>query len=177
MKIARLIVCLSVISAVCAGVLAVINVVTMETISRIRERQTLDAAAAVMPPADGKIEVVQVSDGVFAGKDSAGKTVGYAVRGRDPSGYGGEIVLMVGFYTDFRISTYKKLVASETPGLGTNMSSPAFMKQFEGMDASKPLAVRKDGGRIDAITSATITSRAVCGAINDAKRKMEGMLK
>ena len=84
---------------------------------------------------------------------------------------------MVGFTPDFKISTYKKLIASETPGLGTNLSSPAFMKQFEGMDAAKPLAVKKDGGRIEAITSATITSRAVCGAINDAKKKMEGILK
>jgi len=84
---------------------------------------------------------------------------------------------MVGFTPDFRISTYKKLVATETPGLGTNLSSPAFMKQFAGMDATSPLSVKKDGGKIDAITSATITSRAVCGAINDAKKKMEGILK
>jgi electron transport complex protein RnfG len=51
------------------------------------------------------------------------------------------------------------------------------MKQFEGMDASKPISVKKDGGKIDAITYATITSRAVCGAINDAKKKMEGIQK
>lgn len=177
MKIIKLIVCLSVISAICAGVLAGINVVTKETIAQIREKQTLDAAADVMPSAVDKSKVEQVSDGVFRGKDASGKIAGYAVKGTDPSGYGGEIVLMVGFTPDFKISTYKKLIASETPGLGTNLSSPAFMKQFEGMDATKPLAVKKDGGRIDAITSATITSRAVCGAINDAKKKMEGILK
>jgi electron transport complex protein RnfG len=51
------------------------------------------------------------------------------------------------------------------------------MKQFEGMDASAPISVKKDGGKIEAITSATITSRAVCGAINDAKKKMEGIKK
>ena len=177
MKIFKLILSLSVISAVCAGVLAGINVVTKETIAEIRNRQTLEAAAEVMPAGVDKSTVRQVGDGIFAGRDASGKIAGYAVKGSDPSGYGGEIVLMVGFSPDFRISTYKKLVASETPGLGTNMSSPAFMKQFAGMDASSPIAVKKDGGRIEAITSATITSRAVCGAINDAKKKMEGMSK
>ena len=177
MKILKLIVCLSVISAICAGVLAGINVVTKDTIAEIRAKQTLDAAAAVMPSSVDKSTVEQVADGIFAGKDASGKIAGYAVKGSDPSGYGGEIVLMVGFTPDFKVCTYRKLVATETPGLGTNMTSPAFMKQFEGMDASVPLAVKKDGGKIEAITSATITSRAVCGAINDAKKKMEGMKK
>lgn len=179
MKIIKLIFSLSLISAICAGVLAAINAVTKDTIARIRERQTLAAAAAVMPPSvdRSKVELVKGCDGAFVGKDASGKIAGYAIKGSDPSGYGGEIVLMVGFTPDYRISAYKKLVATETPGLGTNLSSPAFMKQFEGMDASKPVAVKKDGGSIEAITSATITSRAVCGAINDAKKKMEGILK
>ena len=177
MKIVKLMLSLSVISAVCAGVLAGINVVTKESIAAIRAKQILDAAAEVMPSAVDKAKIEQVADGMFVGKDASGKVAGYAIKGSDPSGYGGEIVLMVGFSPDFKIATYKKLVAAETPGLGTNMSSPAFMKQFAGMDASSPVAVKKDGGKIDAITSATITSRAVCGAINDAKKKREGRLK
>ena len=159
MKILRLILCLTVISAVCAGVLASVNAVTKEAILKIREQQTLDAAAAVMPSGVDRVE--PLSEGVFVGKDAAGKAVGYAVKGTDPAGYGGDIVLMVGFTPDFKIVTYKKLEAAETPG----------------MDASSPLAVRKDGGAVEAITSATITSRAVCGAINKAKDRMEGMLK
>ena len=177
MKIFRLVLSLSVISAICAGVLAGINDATKDAIAKIREKQVLDAAAEVMPSTVDKAMVEQVGDGMFVGRDASGKIAGYAVKGSDPSGYGGEIVLMVGFSPDFKISTYKKLVAMETPGLGTNLSSPGFMKQFAGMDASVPLAVKKDGGKIDAITSATITSRAVCGAINDAKKKMEGILK
>ena len=174
-KILRLILSLTVISAVCAGVLASVNAMTKETIGGIRAQQTLDAAAAVMPPAVDKVE--QLSDGVFAGKDSSGKTIGYAVKGTDPAGYGGDIVLMVGFTPDYRIVSYKKLEAAETPGLGSNLTSPGFMKQFAGMDASSPLAVTKDGGEVEAITSATITSRAVCGAINAAKEKLEEKLK
>ena len=177
MKIFKLIISLSVISAICAGVLAGINVVTKDSIAKIREKQIMDAAAEVMPASVDKSKIEQIKDGMFVGKDASGKVAGYAIKGSDPSGYGGEIVLMVGFSPDFKISTYKKLIAAETPGLGTNMSSPAFMKQFAGMDASSPVAVKKDGGKIEAITSATITSRAVCGAINDAKKKMEGILK
>lgn len=177
MKILKLMLSLSAISAVCAGVLAGINVVTKDSIAVIRAKQILDAAAEVMPSEVDKSKIEQVGDGMFVGKDASGKIAGYAIKGSDPSGYGGEIVLMVGFSPDFKIATYKKLVAAETPGLGTNMSSPAFMKQFAGMDASTPISVKKDGGKIEAITSATITSRAVCGAINDAKKKMEGILK
>jgi len=177
MKILKLVFCLTAISAACACVLASVNAVTKEAILKIREQQTLEAAAAVMPPGVDAANVAKVADGIFAGKDASGKDVGYAVKGVDPAGYGGDIVLMVGFTPDFKIVTYKKLEAAETPGLGSNLSNPGFMKQFSGMDASAPLAVKKDGGGVEAITSATITSRAVCGAINDAKRKMEGILK
>ena len=175
MKIARLVLSLTVISAICAGILASVNAATKEAILKIRERQTLDAAAAVMPSGVEKVEMM--AGGIFVGKDAAGKDAGYAVKGVSPAGYGGDIVLMVGLTPDFKIVTYKKLEAAETPGLGSNLSSPGFMKQFSGMDASSPVAVKKDGGAVEAITSATITSRAVCGAINDAKTKMEGMLK
>ena len=175
MKILKLVMCLTIISAVCAGVLASGNAVTKEAILKIREPQPLDAAAAVMPSGVEKVE--PKGDGIFVGKDVAGKAIGYAVKGVSPAGYGGDIVLMVGLTPDFKIVTYKKLEAAETPGLGSNLTSPGFMGQFSGMDASSPLSVKKDGGEVEAITSATITSRAVCGAINDAKTKMEGSLK
>lgn len=170
MKILRLVLCLTAISAICAGVLASVNAVTKETIRGIRAQQTLDAAAAVMPSGVDKVE--SLKDGVFVGKDAAGKTVGYAVKGSTSAGYGGDIVLMVGFTPDVKIVSYKKLEAAETPGLGSNLTSPGFMKQFAGMDASSALAVKKDGGTVEAITSATITSRAVCSAINDARGRL-----
>ena len=93
MKIIKLILSLTIIAAVCAGVLASVNAVTKETIKGIRAQQTLDAAAAVMPPAVDATKVEALAEGVFVGKDAAGKPAGYAVRGSDPSGYGGDIVL------------------------------------------------------------------------------------
>ena len=89
MKIVKLILSLTIIAAVCAGVLASVNAVTKETIKGIRAQQTLDAAAAVMPPTVDATKVEALAEGVFVGKDASGKPAGYAVRGSDPSGYGG----------------------------------------------------------------------------------------
>jgi electron transport complex protein RnfG len=67
---------------------------------------------------------------------------------------------------------YKALQSSETPGLGTKLSTPEFSGQFCGKDVSRGLSVKKDGGEIEAITSATITSRAVCKAVCAAAVKL-----
>jgi len=66
---------------------------------------------------------------------------------------------------------YRTLVATETPGLGMKLNTPEFSGQFSGK-AGASLSVKQDGGDIEAITSATITSRAVCRAIKDANRKL-----
>lgn len=176
-KIIKLTVSLTVIAAFCAAVLAYVNASTKDTIKAIRAKQTLDAAKAVMPTGVEKVEKVADAEGIFVGKGADGKAVGYAVRGVDHTGYSGDIVLMVGFTPDYKVVTYRKLEANETPGLGSNLTSEGFMKQFSGKDAKIPLKVKKDGGDIEAITSATITSRAVCGVINEAKSKLEVILK
>ena len=173
-KIVQLVVSLTVISAVCAAVLATVNAVTKEQIATIKERATQNAARLVMPKSARDVE--PAGEGMFAGKGASGKAVAYAVIGRSSKGYGGDIALMVGFTPDFQIVTYQKLEASETPGLGSNLSSPGFMKQFKGMPAARNIAVSKDGGEVEAITSATITSRAVCGAINAARAKLQSSL-
>ena len=80
---------------------------------------------------------------------------------------------MVGLRADkTTVVCYKTLAAAETPGLGMKLNTPEFAGQFAGKDGST-LYVRKDGGEIDAITSATITSRAVCGAIVAATKKLQ----
>ena len=90
------------------------------------------------------------------------------MEGRCGEGYGGDIVLMVGFKKDKKtVISYKVLQASETPGLGMKLSTPEFSSQFKGKDGSV-LKVRKDGGEIDAITASTITSRAFLKGVNAA---------
>ena len=169
-KIIGLVVSLTVISGVCAAVLAYVDSITKGPIAEMKVKQEQAAVKAVLPSG---AEDVEASGDFFVGKDAAGKVVGYAAKGTDAGGYGGDIVLMVGFKADKKtVECYKTLAAAETPGLGMKLNAPEFAGQFAGKDGSS-LAVKKDGGQIEAITSATITSRAVCRAIADAQKKLK----
>jgi len=148
-KILSLVLSLTVISGVCAAVLAYVNDLTAEPIKAAAEKAKEDAKKSVL-----------------CGEE------GYAVEGRDAGGYGGDIVLMVGFKKDKKtVISYKVLQAAETPGLGMKLSTPEFADQFRGKDATS-LKLKKKGGQIEAITSATITSKAVLKAIADAQKKI-----
>ena len=147
-KIFGLVLSLTIISGICAAVLVYVYNSTKDTIETTAERKRKEAEKEVL-----------------CGED------GYAVKGVC-NGYGGEIVLMVGFKKDKKtVISYKMLKAKETPGLGMKLKTPEFASQFSGKDGTL-LKVKKDGGEIEAITSATITSRAVCGAIADAQSKL-----
>ncbi len=82
-------------------------------------------------------------------------------------GFGGPVSLMVGVLNDGTVYNTKTLSHSETPGLGAKCTEPSFADQFRNLDPSaKKLSVKKDGGDIDAITAATITSRAYVEAVS-----------
>ena len=149
-KILGLVVSLTIISGACAAVLAYVNSITAGPIAATAEKAKEAAKLAVL-----------------CGEE------GYTAEGRSGEGYGGDIVLMVGFQKDKKtVISYKVLQATETPGLGMKLNTPEFAGQFAGKDGSS-LKVKKDGGEIEAITSATITSRAVCKAIADAQKKLQ----
>ena len=149
-KILGLVLSLTIISGVCAGVLAYVDSITKEPIKATAEKNREAAKLAVL-----------------CGEE------GYTAEGTCKDGYGGDITLMVGFKTDKKtVISYKVLAASETPGLGMKLKTPEFAGQFAGKDGTS-LKVKKDGGKIEAITSATITSRAVCKAIADAQSKLK----
>ena len=148
-KIISLVLSLTIIAGVCAGVLAYVDSITRDPIKATAAKNEAAAREAVLRGQQG-----------------------YAEIGVSHSGYGGDVVLMVGFKTDKKtVISYKVLSASETPGLGMKLSTPEFSGQFADKDGSS-LKVKKDGGEIEAITSATITSRAVCEAIADAQKKL-----
>ena len=169
MKFLQLFFSLTIISAVCAGTLAYVDKVTKERIAAIAEILKSDAARAVMPP---EVAAVEKSGGGFVGKDSSGAVAGYAFVGSSEHGYGGSVSLMVGFRPDGTVTAFRKLEANETPGLGAKLSTPEFGSQFKGLRKGE-FKVRKDGGRIEAITAATITSRAVCEAVENAAALLE----
>jgi electron transport complex protein RnfG len=159
---------LTIISAICAAVLANVSALTEEPIKKMGEERKKSAVKAVMPAA---VEKIDEAGEVFIGRDASGKAVGYAAEGIDAGGYGGDIKLMVGFEADAKtVVRYITLFAAETPGLGMKLSTPEFSGQFSGKDGSS-LKVAKEGGQIEAITAATITSSAVCRAIENAHKK------
>ena len=98
--------------------------------------------------------------------DAQGNLLGAAVKTFSNAGFSGRIELMVGLLADGTINKVSVLQQSETPGLGANMVNPKFKDQFDGKNpASFKLSVTKDGGDVDAITAATISSRAFSEAV------------
>lgn len=161
---------LTLISAVCAGALVSVDNVTRDPIAAAKERQMLSAGQKVLPPGAPVPEKVMQGETIcFVSKTSDGQLVGFAAVGQTRKGYGGLISLMVGFTPDGKLYTYEVLDQAETPGLGTRIADPSFMDQLKMREAaSLPWKVTKDGGDVDAITAATISSRAALEAIQDA---------
>jgi Na+-translocating ferredoxin:NAD+ oxidoreductase subunit G len=102
--------------------------------------------------------------GIFDGKANR---IAFESSGK---GYGGNVGLMVGIsLDDDQLLGVGVTTHSETPGMGAKAKSdPGFSAQFKGLDIANPVKVTKDGGKINAISGATITSRAVCSGATDA---------
>ncbi len=177
-KTLQLVLSLTLISAVCAAVLAIVNSATKERIANLATLKANNAARAVLPATVKAIvpreDPADASLTAFVGYADDAKTqiAGYAVPGLTAKGYGGNIRLMVGLNPDRTVISYQVLAAGETPGLGSNLTTPAFIARFKDQPAAN-VAVTKDGGKIEALTSATITSRAVCDAVADAAKRID----
>jgi len=101
--------------------------------------------------------------GVFDGK---AKTVAFETSGK---GFGGDIGVMMGMDLETgQLLGVGVTTHSETPGLGSRAKDdPSFGAQFQGMAIDAPFSVKTDGGQVDAVSGATITSRGVAAALND----------
>ena len=168
----KLVITLVIICVIAGSLLAVVNDLTQEPIANALKKEKLAALMAVLPPCDNTpdsdtVEIEQ--DGqtwTFFIARKAGQYVGAAFQTRSSKGYGGDIAIMVGLKADGSISAIEILQQKETPGLGAKIAKPAFRKLFAGRSiATTRWKVKKDGGDIDQITAATISSRAVVGAI------------
>ncbi len=160
---------LFIICFVCALCLGLCSEITKAPIAA-QAKATQDAAMqAVLPDANFE----EISDAalsgtvtaVTAGKDASGNIKGYVVS-CTTSSFGGPLQMMVGVDTSGTVTGVRILSHADTPGLGALAASPDFYEQYTGMSGT--LAVDKDGGQVVAITSATITSRAVTVGVNDA---------
>ncbi|MBF0409496.1 MAG: RnfABCDGE type electron transport complex subunit G [Candidatus Riflebacteria bacterium] len=166
--------------AISAILLAVTEQVTAPKIKAFKEKSILEAKQKVIPTAKTFKSVAiknSASDTIDLALDAAGQTVGYVVQVA-PKGYAGPIEMVVGINKDYSINKVIIQTMRETPGLGTKLADETeggFLKKFIDKCASikepAKLHVKKDGGEIDAITAATVSSRAFCKGVNQAIEK------
>ncbi|MDR2098050.1 MAG: RnfABCDGE type electron transport complex subunit G [Spirochaetaceae bacterium] len=168
----------------CAG-LAVVYDSTSKTIAERQKKDLDDALKGLFPSGDEFSEIggglssadskVSIADSYTV--KSGGKLIGIAVTASS-GGFQADITALVGVDTSGTISGVKILQISDTPGLGANAAKAnyyvnkpkklTFYGQFSGMKADGNIAVKKDGGDVDAITASTITSRAVSLIVKNA---------
>ena len=178
---------LAVIAVIASGALAAVYVLTKGSIDQVNEEKTQTAMTNVLPNFDGTTEKVEIqareSDKtpviVNLAYNKDGSLFGAAVETYTDKAFGGTFTIMVGFDTTGVIIGTAVIKAAETPGLGDKIKTEKFSGQFvekklRPWDA--PLAVTKDQGQVDAITAATISSRAYCDAVNRAAEAYKKVL-
>ena len=162
----RLALTLLAITAVVAAALAGVNMITAPAIAELNAQKTQEAIELVLPGGGDEIDFPATA---LASKVYASDT-GYAVE-VTPGGFDNTITMMVGVDTEGKVLGISIISHTETAGLGAvaaagTPAGEAFRGGFVGKSGS--VSVTKDGGEIDAITGATITSRAVCVGVNAA---------
>ncbi len=165
----NMVVSLLIITLVAGLSLGFINDLTIGPIAKAKLERKVNAIKQVLPEFNNnpvediiliKSEKIKDSIELYPAYFEE-KIVGKAVIGSSDKGYSGLIKIMVGFNLNGTIKNIVVIEQKETPGLGTKMKGDKFLRQFRGKDPkSFILQVIKDGGDIDALTGATITSRA-----------------
>lgn len=180
---------LMIITGIAAIVLGFFNFLTEKPIAKQLENSNMAAMKAVLPAENyTKLDLSKYKfnfdtsgdpkltpdskmiEEVNVGK-AGGNAVGYVIKVA-PQGFGGNIEEIVGIDKDGKITGITIVNQSETPGLGAKSTDPNWNKQYKGKKADKDLTVVKTSptqdNQIQAITGATITSRAVTKGVNTA---------
>lgn len=174
----RLLIALTLIAS-CAGfVLSLVESATREPIKEQRRLQMLKALSAVLPEFDNSpdTDIVTLENGVdkkgkpvqviFYRGRKAEQLVGTAFKVVAPDGYSGNIEVMVGVRPDEQVNAIEILAHAETPGLGSKIEESWFKDLFKGKSLDNAdWRVKKDGGEFAQITGATISPRAIVGAV------------
>jgi len=176
----KMLVVLTILSTVSGGLLAAINNKTKDKIQiqvlefvkgpairKIFEGITNDPIADRFDIKDGETQR-SFFVGVFDGEPKA-----VALEAFGKGGYGGDVGLMVGIdVNEDKLIGVGVTTHSETPGMGARAETdPSFTAQFKGLPLKDPLKVTQDGGTINALSGATLTSRAVCSAATEAAQE------
>lgn len=169
---------LVIICTVTTGLLAVTNEVTKEPIAQAEQQSRQESMKSVSPEGTVSYEEIATEDDsalCYSALDSNGNVIAYIIS-TSASGYGGKIKVMTGINAEdgtvIAVNVYDN--SDETPGLGAKTSEDKFSGQFGGNTAENGFAVSKDADKypdsttVDAVTGATISSRAVVSAVNQA---------
>ena len=165
------------VTAISVAVLAYVNELTKEPIAQANAKTLSDAVSAVVPGFDNdpiaekKMQEVNGVEYAVYPATKNGEYIGAAIEAV-AMGFGGDLKVLVGFDAEGKIIDYSLLSHAETPGLGSK-AADWFKKGGKGditgiNPGETPLVVNKDGGKVDAITASTITTRAFLGAVNAA---------
>lgn len=154
------------ISAVVSGLLGLTNFITEEKIANIAAEKTAASMQEVLP-ADEYTPVDYTGPEANVASVHKAGDAGFVVE-VTPAGFGGAIDMVVGIASDGTVTGVSIVKMTETSGLGANAAKESYRSQYVGLSGT--LAVNKDGGQIDALTGATITSRAVTEGVNTAIR-------
>ncbi len=168
--VTNMVISLVVISAVMSFALSYVHKVTLEPIKQGDIKAIKRSLQAVLPEFNNNpMEEKKDMNGIIfyiAKKDN--NIVGYAAETFSDKAYSGTIKIMVGFLPDGTIYKTNVLEQKETPGLGSKIKTE-WNEQFNNKNPKDfKVMVKKDGGNVDAISGATISSRAYCDAINKA---------
>lgn len=168
--ITNMILSLLIISAAMSAALSSVYLLTKDQIELARKLKEVGAIKAVLPeftndPTQAKQEIEDFT--VYTAMNNQ-DTLGYAVKSVTKKAFSSSFTLMVGFLPDGTIYNTEVIEHKETPGLGAKIKTK-WKDQFKLKNPENfKLMVRKDGGEVDAITAATISSRAYCDAIDRA---------
>lgn len=165
----NMVISLFVITIISGFSLGYVNQLTEQPIKDAKVAKKTNAIKLVLPAFDNnpvedvvliKAENVKDSVEVYPGFSNK-EFVGAAVIGSSEKGFSGLVKLMIGFKASGEIQNIEVLEQKETPGLGTKMKDEKFLQQFKDKNPSTyNLKVKKDGGEVDALTGATISTRA-----------------
>jgi electron transport complex protein RnfG len=148
--------------------------ITKEPIAYQMKLEVIRSLSAVLPDGgdiDPEADFIEMTgdDGnpVKVYRSGTSDTVtGTAYQVIAPDGYGGNIYIMMGVLPDGTLGGIEILKHSETPGLGSPITKESWKGQFKGRSLDNTdFRVKKDGGDIDQLTGATISPRAVTGAV------------
>ena len=178
---------LTLITLVAGGLLGMVYEVTKEPIAQQAEKEKQEAYKDVFEDADSFELCVEADDAdlaayltengfeaqtvneVMEAKDASGETIGYALNMTTSEGYGGDISFSMGVTLDGTLNGISILDINETAGLGMNATKDEFKGQFAGKQVDA-FEVTKSGAasdnEINAISGATITSKAITGGVN-----------